>query len=107
MTPTTVPTNTGTGIAATLCPISVLVETDIDLSVPVAFTEVVMCAVSSSSAVVEAISKVRVVSNCKVVAGGKGLEFKTEVYDVDTAKHNTRVKLFLLIGINVILCRNE
>ena len=42
-------------------------------------------AVSSSSLVVEALSKVRVVSNCKVVVGGKDL--KAEV--LDTVKHNT------------------
>jgi hypothetical protein len=51
-TPTTVPTNTGIGTAAALRPISARVETDIDdLSVSVAFIEMVVSVVPSSEAV--------------------------------------------------------
>ena len=91
MTPTTVPTNTGIGTAAALRPVSVLVETDVDLSASVTFTEVAL--------IVETIiSEVSMVSNCKVVVGSK--ELKAGV--CDTAKHNTRMKLLLLlIGMNV------
>ena len=89
MTPTRVPTNTGIGITASLRPVSVLMETDVNLSASVAFTEVVMCVVSSSS-VVEAISKLRVLPIAKLWLGVRGSNSKWEYLQLTLyTKHNT------------------
>ena len=93
MTPTRVPTNTGIGIAAALVATSACVKTAVDLSASVAFIEVVVISVSSSSSVVEAVSKPRVVSNCKVVIGSKDLKAGV----LDAVKHNTLLKSLALL----------